>query len=232
MAGDVAVIVPAAGAGQRLGGRTRKPLVLLQGVPLAIHALRVLQASPAVRWIVVVVRRGDVATFRRLLQRYQITKARPPVVGGASRAVSVARGVAALPVGAKWVAVHDAARPCVSRALIERTVEAGKRFGAVASGLPSTLTVKVVGRSRRVRRTLNRSELWCVQTPQVFRRAWLARAVARAGHGLKRFPDDAAIVEAAGFPVRMVLGDPLNLKVTTRDDLLLARAILRAQPRP
>lgn len=229
---DVAAIVPAAGAGKRLGGRTRKLFVSLAGVPLLVHTLRALQASPAVRWILPVVRADEQAHVLRLVRRHRITKALPPRLGGRSRAESVARGFAALPQEATWVLIHDGGRPCVSRRLIERVIRSAKRYGAVACGLPASLTVKAVDDTGGVRLTLDREHLWFVQTPQVFRRDWLSHALQRVDGTLQQFPDDAAILESAGFHVRMILGDPLNLKVTTRDDLLLAEAIMTSRNKP
>ena len=226
MKGDVAAIIPAAGAGTRLGGRTRKPFVLLHGKPLLAHTLSALQASPSIRWIVLVVAARDREFARRLLRRYRITKALAPCVGGSSRADSVAKGFAVVPADAQWVLIHDGARPCVSRALIEHTVQAARRHGAVACGLPAMLTVKAVDEGGAVRVTLDRDHLWFVQTPQAFRREWFREALAQADHRLDQFPDDAALMESAGCPVRMVPGDPLNIKVTTPSDLLLAEAIL------
>jgi len=222
----VAAIVPAAGRGARFGGRTSKPFALLRNTPLLLHTLTVLQATPAIRWIVLAVRPGDEPVATSLIRRYKITKALRPCRGGSSRAESVARAFAAVPKAARWVLVHDGARPCVSRQLIAQAVSAGKRFGAVACGLPASLTVKAVDDQGGVRLTLDREQLWFVQTPQVFRRDWFAQALEHTNHGLDRFPDDAAIVEGAGFPVRMIPGDPLNIKVTTREDLILAEAIL------
>ena len=226
MSHDVAAIVPAAGAGRRLGGATNKLFVSLNGQPLLAHTLRVLQQSQVVRWIILVVRPEERAQAGALLRRQRITKALPPCLGGRTRAESVARGLAAVPQDARWVLVHDGARPCLSGALIARVAAAARRRGAAVCGLPASLTVKDVNGRHEVRATLDRSRLWFAQTPQVFRRDWLARSIERLNGRLGRFPDDASIVEAAGFPVSMIPGDPLNIKVTTREDLLLAEAIL------
>jgi 2-C-methyl-D-erythritol 4-phosphate cytidylyltransferase len=223
----VAAVVPAAGAGRRFGGKTTKLFTSAAGRPLMAHTLSALQRSPWVRWIVVVARPEDHARMRALLARYCITKALPLCHGGSSRTESVAHGVAALPREARWVLVHDAARPCVSLRLIASSVKAAKRYGAVACGLPAAVTVKSVDAARRVRATLDRERLWFVQTPQVFRRDWFTKALSSMNGHFARCPDDAAVLEGAAFPVRMVAGEALNLKVTTREDLLLAQAILR-----
>ena len=229
MKGTVAAIIPAAGRGARFRGRTRKPFVPIAGRPLLAYTLRTLQHSAAIRWIQLVVQPEERARVQALLRRERITKALPPCAGGASRAESVAKGLAALPREASWVLVHDAARPCVSQALIQRCVRAAKRHGAVACGVPATVTVKAADDAGDVRLTLDREHLWFVQTPQVFRRDWFETALAHADHRLSEFPDDASLVEASGFHVRLIPGDPLNLKVTTRDDLVLAAVILKRQ---
>jgi len=206
--------------------------VTLAGQPLLLHTLQAFQQTPAVRWIVVVARSRDRARARQLVRRHRLTKVSAIIAGGVSRADSVARGIAALPSGARWVVVHDGARPCVSRRLIESTIAQAQRHQAVACGLPAALTVKAADRDGRVRLTLERDQLWFVQTPQAFRREWLVEAASRADGRLECFPDDAALLEWAGFPVRMVPGDPLNIKVTTKEDLLVAEAILKQQQRP
>lgn len=229
MKGGVAAIVPAAGTGRRIGAPAGKLFLPLNGRPLLAHTLRVLQASPAIRWIIVAVRPGERARVEALIRRHRITKALPPCVGGSSRAASVARGCAKLPREARWVLIHDGARPCLSHRLIRQAVRAAARHQAVACGLPAPLTVKAVDERFDVRVTLDRDHLWFVQTPQVFRRDWLAEAFAQADHRLDRFPDDASVVESAGFPVRMIPGEALNIKVTTREDLMLAEAILQSR---
>jgi 2-C-methyl-D-erythritol 4-phosphate cytidylyltransferase len=237
---SVAAIIPAAGAGARFGGTESKLFARLRGEPLLLHALRAFQASRGIRWIILAVRETERERLQALIRKHRITKALPLCAGGASRAESVAHGFAALPREAKWVLVHDGARPCVSLALIRQAIRAAKKEGAIACGLPASLTVKAVDDRREVRLTLDRDSLWFIQTPQVFRRDWFAQALQRAclsplGNGrqvngqLAHLPDDAALLESAGFPVSVIPGDPLNIKVTTRDDLVLAEAILRSR---
>ncbi len=223
---DVAAIVPAAGIGRRLGTRIQKPFVPLGDRPLLAHTLGALQSSPFIRWIALVVEESQRERATALLKRYRITKALSPCGGGPSRAASVARGFAILPSGARWILVHDGARPCLNQRLIRKAVRLSLRYGAVACGLPAASTVKVADPDARVRLTLKRESLWFVQTPQVFRRDWFAETLRRVDPSGEAFPDDAAMVESAGFPVRMIQGDPLNLKVTTKEDLWLAGAIL------
>lgn len=228
---DVGVVIPAAGKGERLGSRTSKAFVPLAGAPLVLHALRAFQASPAVGWMVAAVRAEDRARLQHLARAHRLTKLCDVVVGGASRSASVARGIAALPAQAKWVVVHDGARPCLSRRLIASVIAEARRHGAVACGLPAPVTIKAVDAQRYVRMTLDREGLSLIQTPQAFRRDWWCEAISRVDHQLDGMPDDVALLEWAGFPVRIVSGDPLNIKVTTKDDVLLAEGILKSRRR-
>lgn len=227
MSSRVAAVVPAAGLGRRFGGKTRKLFTSLNNRPLLSYTLKALQRSRHICWIQVVARPGELAQAQRLISRFRITKALPPCSGGRSRSESVAKGVAALPKQTKWILVHDGARPCVSVRLIDAAVRAARRYHAVATGLPAFLTVKDVRPDNTVRATLDRRRLWFVQTPQVFRRGLFEKAVQKAGRSFNRFSDDAAVVEAAGFSVRMVEGDSFNIKITTQEDLILAEAIIR-----
>ena len=226
MGAAVAAIVVAAGRGARFGGPTNKLYVALDGMPLLAHAVQALQQSGSIRWIILVVGKEDGSRAKELITRYRWDKVLRLGVGGASRAESVAHGFALVPKDARWIVVHDGARPCVGHALMDRTVRAARRYGAAGGGIPSPLTVKAVDGQHMVRLTLDRESLWLAQTPQAFRREWFAEALARCGSRLSEFPDDAALVEAAGFPVRMVRADASNIKVTTPDDLVFAEAIL------
>ena len=223
----VGCVIPAAGEGLRLGGPRRKPFVTLFSAPLVLHVLRACERAAAIESIVVAAHPDDASAMRRLVARQRLRKVHTIVAGGASRAESVRLGLDALPPQVTLVAIHDAARPCVTPALLNGAVAQASRDGAVACGLPASVTVKAVDDARHVRLTLDRESLWFVQTPQVCRRDWLLEAMARAEKRLASFPDDVSILEWAGFPVRMVPGDPWNLKVTTREDLVLAEAILR-----
>lgn len=225
---SIGVAVPAAGSGRRMGGR-RKPWLELAGEPVLAHALRPFLG------------RTDVVAVRVALASDEA--ARPPgwlvdldprvevVAGGATRARSVREAVRALP-DVDIVAVHDAARPLVTGAVLQRLVEAleGDLVGVVA-GWPATDTLKVVEEDGRVVRTPDRTTLWHAHTPQLFRAAPLRQAyealetLEEAG----RVTDDASLLEAAGHPVRMVEGSPTNLKVTRPDDLPVAELLLRRQ---
>ncbi|MGX6603638.1 2-C-methyl-D-erythritol 4-phosphate cytidylyltransferase [Micromonosporaceae bacterium Da 78-11] len=219
--GDVAVLVPAAGAGVRLGPGGPKALRLLDGEPLLVHAIRRVAAAPSVRLIVVAAPAAEVDAVRRLL-----APVAPVVVvaGGAERQESVALALAAVPAEVEIVLVHDAARALTPPRLIE-SVAAAVRGGlpAVIPVLPIVDTVKEVGPGEIVLGTVDRSVLRSVQTPQGFRHSVLAAAHAAAADPLT---DDAGLVEKAGLPVTCVPGSELAMKITRPLDLILAEALL------
>lgn len=217
----VGVVVPAAGAGTRLGPGLPKALRLLAGEPLLVHAVRRLRACPSVGPVVVAAPPECVQEFTRLLAEYDVHV----VPGGEQRQDSVAAGLAALPASVDLVLVHDAARALVPVAVVEAVVAALREGAdAVVPALPVSDTVKRVDASGTVGATVPRSELRAVQTPQGFRRDLLER-VHRAGPAA--VTDDAELVEAAGGTVRTVPGAPEAFKVTTPFDLLVAEAVLR-----
>ncbi len=222
----VAAILAAGGVGRRMGVRTHKPFVPLAGQPMLCWALAALQSSRAVREIVVVAHRKDLPAVRRLVRRLRFSKVSCVVPGGASRRASVFQGMRALPREAEWVLVHDAARPLVTPALIHRAIR-GACDGAAITAVPVVPTIKEA-RDGWVLRTLDRSRLWAVQTPQVFRRDLLERAHRRGRANGTEATDDAALVEKLGWRVRIVAGSHRNIKVTTPEDLVIAEALLRS----
>ncbi len=215
----VGVVVPAAGAGTRLGPGEAKALRLVAGVPLLLHAVRRLRECPSVGPVVVAAPAAAVSEVERLLTGLEVTV----VAGGAERQDSVRLGLAALPSSVELVLVHDAARALVPVSVVEAVV-AALRGGAsaVVPVVAVTDTVKRVA-GEVVLATVDRSELRAVQTPQGFTRAVLAAAHAS---GLP-VTDDATMVEAMGVQVLTVPGAPEAFKVTTAFDLLVAEAVLR-----
>ncbi|MFG2055417.1 2-C-methyl-D-erythritol 4-phosphate cytidylyltransferase [Micromonospora sp. NPDC048930] len=221
--GDVAVLVPAAGAGVRLGPGAPKALRPLAGEPLLVHAVRRIAGASSVRVIVVAAPAPDVESVRELLAPVAPVTVVP---GGAERQASVAAALAAVPPGPEIVLVHDAARALTPPELVE-SVAAAVRSGhdAVIPVLPVVDTIKEVDPGERVLGTVDRSALRAVQTPQGFRRSVLAAAHEAAGDPLT---DDAGLVEKQGVPVVCVPGSELALKITRPFDLALAEHLLSA----
>ncbi|WP_406040094.1 2-C-methyl-D-erythritol 4-phosphate cytidylyltransferase [Micromonospora sp. NBC_00898] len=221
--GDVAVLVPAAGAGVRLGPGAPKALRPLAGEPLLVHAVRRIAAAPSVHTIVVAAPAADVESVRSMLAPVAPVTVVP---GGAERQASVAAALSAVPAGPEIVLVHDAARALTPPELVEAVAEAVRAgHDAVIPVLPVVDTIKEVDAGERVLGTVDRSALRAVQTPQGFRRSVLTAAHAAAGDPLT---DDAGLVEKQGVPVVCVPGSEHALKITRPFDLALAEHLLAA----
>ena len=227
-----AVILPAAGGATRFGGPVNKVLVPLAGVPLIVHAIRAFLSRPDVTALVIP--NSPSAGLQESASPELAACLRDPRVrlcaGGASRAESVRRGLAEVPREAEWVAVHDAARPLVSQELIMRTLAAAVEHGAAVGALPVAQTVKEAEGPlpAKVARTVPRSRLWAVQTPQVMRRGDLVEAFETCPLPLGQVTDDLQLIELARKPVWLVDGEERNLKVTTQTDLRVAELLLSA----
>lgn len=226
----VAVIVVAAGSGRRLAdGGPPKQFRPIAGVPILARALRSFLDHPEIERVVVVLPSDVVASPPEWLASPPIAR----VAGGKERTDSVRAGLAAVEPGISTVLVHDGARPFVSRRLIDRVLAAARLHPdtAIVPGEPLTDTVKEVGTDGLVVRTVPRDGLWRVQTPQAFPREALRRYHEEAAAVGFNPTDDAMLFERHGASVRIVGGDPTNLKVTTSADLVIAEALASASVR-
>ena len=226
----VVAIVPAAGAGKRLGLGINKAFAKLAGVPLLVHCLHMLEKTKLVTEAIVVLAPAEVEEGEQLLDRYQpeYFPALPikVVAGGKERQDSVANALAAVPDDAAYIAVHDGARPFAGRAVFERTLAAAKEQGAAIAVVPVKNTIKVVDASGVVVDTPMRSTLVAVQTPQIFRASLLKEAYAALAAKPAAVTDDASVVELLGHRVVVAQGRYENIKITTPEDLVLAEHFL------
>ncbi len=220
----VIAIVPAAGSGVRLGAGIPKAFYQLEGQTLVERAVVGLLDSGVVDAVVVAVP-ADLTDHAKRILRGKATV----VAGGPHRSESVSLSLAALPGDAEFVLVHDAARALTPPELIQRVVSALRHgYPAVVPVLPLSDTIKAVDGNGVVQGTPERALLRAVQTPQGFATELLLRAYQSATQLFgAEFTDDASLVEHVGGQVQVVDGDPLAFKITTRLDLLLARAIVR-----
>ena len=223
-------IVPAAGAGKRLGLGINKAFAVLRGAPLIVHCLAMLARTQLVSQAIVVLAPAEVEEGSELLGRYQADyfSSLPikVVAGGKERQDSVANALAAVPSDADYIAVHDGARPFAGRAVFERTLAAAKEQGAAIAAVPVKNTIKVVDAKGVVVDTPVRSTLVAVQTPQVFRAALLKDAYAHLAAQPAAVTDDASVVELLGHRVVVAQGRYENIKITTPEDLVLAEHFL------
>lgn len=217
------MVIPAGGAGRRMGGATPKQFLKVGGIPIIAITVRAFERLRAVSQIVVVVPPGYAASTARLLRRAGCTKVTAVIEGGKERQDSVRAGLAMITGEPGVVLIHDAVRPFITRRVIEKVVQASVTHGAAVVGVRVKDTIKREGRKGFYRDTLPRHLLWAVQTPQGFTWHLIQRAHTRAARDGFIGTDDAMLVERIGHPVRIVEGEYGNVKITTREDLLSAR---------
>jgi 2-C-methyl-D-erythritol 4-phosphate cytidylyltransferase len=226
MSEPLSAVVVAAGRSQRMG--FDKLMTPLGGRPLLLHTLERLLVTEVPEEIILVIRPGTKlemeATIAPLRDRGNIRL----VDGGAQRQDSVQAGLRAVSDSSEYVMVHDAARPFVTKELIDTVLAAAKLSDAAVCGAPCSDSLKEVGEDGLVEETVDRSKLWTVQTPQIFRTKLLRDAYQAALKTGETFTDDTAVVEKMGHPVRIVLYHGINLKITTPADWSLAEAYLRS----
>jgi 2-C-methyl-D-erythritol 4-phosphate cytidylyltransferase len=220
-------ILVAAGKGTRMGAGVDKLFLKVAGRPVVAHTWQRFEDAKCIGEIILVVRNGRQKKFKELAAKFRFKKPFSIVTGGAERQDSVWNGLEALSPVSEVVAIHDAARPCVSGELIAATIEAARKTGAAGAAQPVTDTIKESPDGKLIRRTLDRSKLWAVQTPQAFRVAVIREAISAARSKKLNLTDDTAACELIGQPVRLVRGAQPNPKVTTPGDLPLVEMLLR-----
>jgi 2-C-methyl-D-erythritol 4-phosphate cytidylyltransferase len=228
---QVFVILPAAGLGTRMAGPQPKQFLSLDGVPILIHSLRAFAAVPRVTHIFVAVRKPEMERVESQVAEFGFKGRVEVVEGGDNRQESVANALAAIEADANdIILVHDAVRPLIDEATIDRTIDAVIQHGAAIVGLPAVDTIKQVERTAHgalITSTIPREFIVLAQTPQGFRFGVIERAFAEAIADGFVGTDEASVVERAGHPVAVVPGSAVNLKITQTGDLELAEFYLR-----
>lgn len=227
---QVFAILPAAGLGTRMAGPQPKQFLALDGVPILIHSLRAFAAVGRVTAIYVAVRKPEIKRVQAQVAEYGFGSRVHVVEGGDNRQESVVHALAAVPAQAEDVVlVHDAVRPLIDTATIDRTIDAVVEHGAAIVGLPAVDTIKQVERTAHgalITATIPREFIVLAQTPQGFRYGLLKQAMAEATADGFVGTDEASVVERAGLPVAVVHGSQVNLKITQPGDLELAEFYL------
>ncbi|MFC1511375.1 2-C-methyl-D-erythritol 4-phosphate cytidylyltransferase [Candidatus Margulisiibacteriota bacterium] len=213
-------IITAAGSGKRMG--QPKQFLELAGKPMLEWTVAVFEKCKAIDEIILVVNSEDVPRAKEL----KFSKIKQVVAGGKERQDSVFNGLKALPDDAEIVAIHDGARPMVTVEIVEKAIEEAKHSGAVVVGVPIKDTIKQVrSKQYEVGSTIDRTQLWAAQTPQVFKKDIILKAY-QEGAGKHQVTDDAMLVEKLGNPVKMVMGSYQNIKITTPEDLKMVKGVL------
>lgn len=221
----LAAIVPSAGSGSRMKIKIDKPLIKLCKQELILYSLKILDKCKLISEIVVPTSTKNIKKIKKLIKVAGINKQIKVISGSSHRAGSVKKGLLSLSDDIDFVLVHDCARPFLNNAIIENTLIAAKKYKASICAVKVKPTIKEADGRGFIKKTLNRSSLWEAQTPQVFKRALLLAAYKKAGKSYNLFTDDASLVEATGISVKIVEGSYNNIKITTKEDLIIAERL-------
>ncbi|MCG8374091.1 MAG: 2-C-methyl-D-erythritol 4-phosphate cytidylyltransferase [Balneolales bacterium] len=226
----LAVIIPAAGSGTRMGSRLPKPFIKLGNVPILAHTLSSFLEIPDVVQVIVATSKEWFDEVENIYSSLNAQGVQFAVVeGGSERQFSINNAFSALSEEIELVAVHDAVRPFIKKELIIKCAEEASRVGAAMIGVPAKDTIKKIDENQVVESTPDRRFLWQAQTPQIFKREILEKAYASAIKDGFLGTDDASVVERIGQKVKLVEGDRENLKITYPVDLKIAELILNEE---
>jgi len=225
----VSAIIPAAGSGARMGG-IKKPYMDLAGKPILAHTLTIFQQCPLVNSIVVVTAKDDEARcVQDVVTAYGIDKSLSIVAGGDTRQESVFNALQELSSNTDVVVIHDAVRPFVTEEMILQSIDNANQYGSAIVAVPVKDTIKESDDDGFVMKTLDRHRLWAIQTPQTFKYNLIMKAHLYARENNIQATDDAFLIEQIGHKVKLIMGSYENIKITTPDDLIIAKAILESR---
>ena len=224
----VTALIPAAGMGKRMGRAVAKQFLPLGERPLLAHALLTFQRAPEIDEIIPILAEEEMEhCLEGVIEHYHITKVRTLVAGGKERQDSVYQGLQKVGEETEVVLVHDGVRPFVTSTMIKESVELAKKGICAVVGVPLKDTIKEVNAEGKVVKTMERSRLWAIQTPQAFPAKTLKRVYEESYKQKMHGTDDATFAERAGLDVHVIMGSYDNIKVTTPEDLVLAEEILK-----
>jgi len=220
-------IILAGGAGKRMGASTNKQFLILDNKPIIVHTLQIFEECRTVDGVYLVVNQKDLPIIQEeILETYRFNKVMKLVMGGRLRQDSVRNGLEAIETPCDIVIIHDGARPFISPSFIEKSIFLMEMFDAIIPALPVKDTIKVVSKEGFVLKTLERDSLWQIQTPQTFKYEVIVKAY-REGMAKKLCGyDDATFLEFLGKRVKVIEGSPYNIKITTPEDLIIAKGML------
>ena len=220
-------IILAGGTGKRMGTPTNKQFLHLENKPIIVHTLQVFEECRPVDGIYLVVNQKDLPVIQEeILETYRFNKLVKIVIGGRLRQDSVRNGLEAIDPPCDIVIIHDGARPFVSPSFVEKGIYLMEMYDAIIPALQVKDTIKVISKEGFVVKTLERDSLWHVQTPQTFKYELILKAY-KEGMAKKLYGyDDATFLEMMGRKVKVIEGSPYNMKITTPEDLVLAKGLL------
>ena len=221
----VSVIIPAAGGGRRLKACVAKPFVKVAGKEIIYRVISRFDNHPLINEIILSVNKSKLRQIKAKLKKTIFKKEIRVISGGATRTRSIANALKKVSADAEIVLIHDVARPFVSNNIITATINAARAYGAAVAAVPLKATIKSIDKNLFVNKTLDRSSIYEAQTPQAFKRDIIFKAYRKLFN--KSFTDDSSVVERLGHKIKIVKGSYFNIKITTPEDLVFAKAIAR-----
>lgn len=220
-------VIAAAGSSVRFGGDTTKQMTELCGVPLIVHTLKAYEECQCIHEIIIVAKKNEIGEYDRICTEHGITKVSSIIAGGYTRQESVMKGLDAVSKKSKYIAIGDGARCLITPEQIESVCRSAYKYNAATAAHNSTDTVKVADSKGFIESTPDRKTIWLAQTPQIFKtKLYRAAAYTALKKGFEA-TDDNMLVENIKHPVRLVECGAQNIKITTRDDLIYAEAVLK-----
>lgn len=223
----ISAIIVAAGSSSRMGEGIDKQMVMLGALPVLAHSIRAFEQCVSIDEIIVVTKSEHIMDVGNLAQAFGFSKLRCVVAGGATRQESVSNGISACGEHVEYYLIHDGARPLVREETINAVIENALIYGAAAAAVPVKDTVKRVGSDMKIENTVDRASLYLVQTPQMFAADTYRMSLKQAIHMGLDLTDDCQLFERTGHPVYLCEGDYGNIKLTTPEDIAIARALMR-----
>lgn len=220
-------VIAAAGSSVRFGGKTTKQMTELHGVPLIVHTLRAFEECECIHEIIIVAKKEEVNVYNEIIDAHGFKKVKKVIRGGYTRQESVLKGLDAVSKNSKYIAISDGARCLITPEQIECVCRSAYKYDAATAAHNSTDTVKIADSKGFVESTPDRKTVWLAQTPQVFKtKLYRAAAYTALKKGFEA-TDDNMLVENIKHPVRLVECGTQNIKITTREDLIFAEAVLK-----
>ena len=222
----VTAVIVAAGKGTRMNLDVNKQYIEIRGIPVLVRTLQAFESCGIINEIVLVVNEADIMYCKQeIIDSFRFGKIKSIVCGGKERQQSVYNGLAGADKSTDIVVIHDGARPFITEECIAESVRDALEHGAACAAVPVKDTIKTADQGNFIESTPDRSKLWAIQTPQAFKYDLIMKAHESARHDGFTGTDDAVLIERLGHRVRLVMGDYLNIKITTQEDLIFAEAI-------
>ncbi|NPA39340.1 MAG: 2-C-methyl-D-erythritol 4-phosphate cytidylyltransferase [Thermodesulfobacteria bacterium] len=224
----LAVVIPSAGKGERLGAKVPKQFLEINGIPILGYTLQRFEKHPEIDAIIVATSLEYQHKVKKIAEKLKIKKLFAVVEGGKTRQQSVFKGILACPKSTKLVLVHDAVRPFVSAKLVSRIINAVKKYKAVVPAIPVRDALQKVS-DNKIIHPVDRTGLYHIQTPQAGEYELLKNTLERAEKEGKTFPDESSLLKHYGYEVRIVEGEFINFKITYPEDFVLAESLINCK---